>query len=110
MAAGMFELIPIRVISASSPCLLKMPSSTAIIAEAQSVVAVHPIWILVCAWAGAAANKATAAAAALNVVIEYLPPGLFSGRSCLSIFFLIIYFLKVQGETRLKLATFHAGG
>ncbi len=49
MAAGMFELMPIRTISASRPCFLKMPSSTATIAEAQSVVAVQPIWILVCA-------------------------------------------------------------
>ena len=40
IAAGMFELIPIGVISASSPCFLKMPSSTATIAEAQSDVAV----------------------------------------------------------------------
>jgi hypothetical protein len=53
IAAGMFELMPIRTISASSPCFWKMPSSTAIIAEAQSVVAVQPIWILVCALSGA---------------------------------------------------------
>ena len=49
IAAGMFELMPIGVISTSSPCFLKMPSSTATIAEAQSDVAVQPTWILACA-------------------------------------------------------------
>lgn len=43
MAAGIFELIPIRTISASMPCFLKRPSSIASIAEAQSDVAVQPI-------------------------------------------------------------------
>ena len=49
IAAGMFELMPINTISASRPCFLKMPSSIATMAEAQSEVAVQPIWILVCA-------------------------------------------------------------
>ena len=42
IAAGMFELMPIGVISTSSPCFLKMPSSIATMAEAQSDVAVQP--------------------------------------------------------------------
>ena len=49
IAAGMFELMPIGVISTSSPCFLKMPSSIATMAEAQSDVAVQPTWILACA-------------------------------------------------------------
>ena len=56
MAAGMFELIPISTISASSPCFLKMPSSTAIIADAQSEVAVQPIWIFSASAADVSAN------------------------------------------------------
>jgi hypothetical protein len=45
----MFELMPIGVISTSMPCFLKMPSSIATIAEAQSDVAVQPTCILACA-------------------------------------------------------------
>src|SRR6202011_2643576 len=60
IAAGMFELIPIGVISASSPCFLKMPSSAATIAEAQSEVAVQPIWILACATADPVNTRLTA--------------------------------------------------
>jgi hypothetical protein len=45
----MFELMAIGVISTSSPCFLKMPSSTATMADAQSEVAVQPIWIFACA-------------------------------------------------------------
>jgi hypothetical protein len=38
IAAGMFELMPIGVISTSSPCFLKMPSSTATIRRR------NPMW------------------------------------------------------------------
>jgi hypothetical protein len=41
--------MPIDVISTSSPCLSKMPSSIATMTEAQSEVAVQPTWIF--AWA-----------------------------------------------------------
>src|SRR6266851_8653107 len=76
MAAGIFELMPIRTISASRPCFLKMPSSTATIAEAQSLVAVHPIWILVCAWPGPAA-KIAAKLAARILIMDRLPIAIF---------------------------------
>src|SRR3984885_9479058 len=73
MAAGIFELMPIKTISASRPCFLKMPSSTATIAEAQSVVAVRPIWSFVWAQAGPATKTAATAAAAANLVMDGLP-------------------------------------
>jgi hypothetical protein len=77
MAAGMFELMPIKTISVSRPCFLKMPSSTATIAEAQSLVAVHPIWILVWACADPANRVAASVAAARNLVMEALPIAIF---------------------------------
>ncbi len=57
-AAGMFELMPISTISASRPRRLKMPSSMAIIAEAQSLVAVQPICTFCCACAAPASINA----------------------------------------------------
>ena len=47
IAGGMLVLMPIRVISASIPCLAKMPSSRATIAEAQSEVAVQAMCSLI---------------------------------------------------------------
>src|SRR5260370_1385411 len=81
MAAGIFELMPIRTISASRPCFLKRPSSTATIAEAQSLVAVQPIWILVCACAGPAARIAANPATARNLVIDRLSIAISLDRS-----------------------------
>ena len=63
IAAGIFELMPIGVISTSSPCFLKMPSSIATMAEAQSEVAVQPTWILACAKAVPVSATLTARAA-----------------------------------------------
>jgi hypothetical protein len=57
IAAGIFELMPIGVISASRPYFLKIPSSTATMAEAQSDVAVQPICIFVCAAADPASAR-----------------------------------------------------
>jgi hypothetical protein len=54
-----------------------MPSSTATIAEAQSDVAVQPIWIFVWAQAGLATQIAASAAAARNLVIDGLPSDIF---------------------------------
>src|SRR5438876_24433 len=65
IAAGIFELIPIGVISTSSPCFLKMPSSTATMAEAQSEVAVQPTWILACAAAAPVSAKLIARVATI---------------------------------------------
>jgi hypothetical protein len=53
-----------------------MPSSTATIAEAQSLVAVHPIWILVCAGTGPAA-KIAAKVAARILIMDRLPIAIF---------------------------------
>src|SRR6185312_7207184 len=101
IAAGMFELMPIGVISTSSPCFLKMPSSIATMAEAQSDVAVQPTWILACAKALPVSARLTARAARTSFT-TFSPLHIF--LACLSIFFLIIYFRRKQGvpssETR----------
>ena len=94
IAAGIFELMPIGVISTSSPCFLKMPSSIATIAEAQSEVAVQPTWILACAKAVPVSARLTARAAR-TFFTTFSPCHIF--LSCLSIFFLIIYFIRKQG-------------
>src|SRR6478735_5054167 len=105
--------MPIGVISTSSPCFLKMPSSIATIAEAQSEVAVQPTWILACA--KAVPVSATLTARAARTFFTTLSP--FSRHSsrhifltCLSIFFLIIYFIGKQGVHPVKLSTFKSGG
>ena len=72
IAAGIFELMPIGVISTSSPCFLKMPSSIATIAEAQSEVAVQPTWIL--AWAKAVPVSATLTARAARAFFTVFSP------------------------------------
>ena len=66
--------MPISVTSASIPCLAKMPSSRATIAEAQSLVAVQAIFSLNgSAQAGQAAAKASAAAAARELLCLKVP-------------------------------------
>src|SRR5438552_2003893 len=107
IAAGIFELMPTGVISTSSPCFLKMPSSIATIAEAQSEVAVQPTWILACAKA-VPVSAALIARAARTFFTTISPLRIF--LSCLSIFFLIIYFIGKQGGIQVKLATFKSGG
>src|SRR5216683_4407342 len=98
MAAGIFELMPIRTISASRPCLLKMPSSTATIAESQALVAVHPIWILVCAWPGPAA-KIAAKLAARILIMDRLPIAiLLDSLTFIDISFNHIFYRKTRGD------------
>ena len=64
IAGGMLVLMPIRVMSASRPCLAKMPWSRATMAEAQSLVAVQAILSLNGSASEGVATTARAAAAA----------------------------------------------
>ncbi len=75
-AAGMFELSPISVIVTSSPFFLKMPSSSATAADAQSVVAVQPMLSAVCAWdapVNAASSMAPPRTALFKPDMKFLP-------------------------------------
>ena len=70
IAGGIVVLMAMSETSASRPCLAKMPSSRATIAEAQSLVAVQAILSLNgSASAGTAAASASADAAAKNQVL-----------------------------------------
>src|SRR6202453_4480827 len=100
MAAGMFELMPIRTISASRPCFLKMPSSTATIAEAQSLVAVHPIWTLVWAWPDPANRVAASVAAARNLVMKPPDRDIFHRLLIIDILYDHIFYQITSGDAR----------
>src|SRR5689334_10928933 len=111
IAAGMFELMPISTISASSPCFLNRPSSTATMAEAQSEVAVQPIWILPSAWAAPVASAATTSAKAKIFRIKFPPAvAVFGALLFIDIFHDCIFRTKAQGEAPMKLATFRSDG
>jgi hypothetical protein len=76
-----------------------MPSSIATIAEAQSEVAVQPTWILACGGAGQRQADRKGGKDlfhdALPIFTTFSPGHIF--LTCLSIFFLIIYFIGKQG-------------
>ena len=73
IAGGMLVLIPIRVMSTSRPCLAKMPSSFATIAEAQSEVAVQAILSLIGSASAGMTARAKAAVAANSAIPREIP-------------------------------------
>src|SRR5215212_1592068 len=113
IAAGIFELMPTGVISTSSPCFLKMPSSIATIAEPQSEVAVQPTWILACAKAVPVSARLTARAATVTARAARTSFTTFSPRYIFVLFIYIFFYHIFHRKTRghpVKLATFKSGG
>ncbi len=98
-AAGMFELMPISSISASRPCFLKIPSSAATIADAQSDVAVQPIRIF---WAWALPDSTTPATAASPIHHFLMHPSLaailIARLLFIDIIFDHIFFERTRGD------------
>src|SRR5271165_5077395 len=116
IAGGMLLLIAIRVTSASIPCLAKMPSSPATIAEAQSLVAVQAIFSLKGSARAEPAARAKAAVATNNPIPRYIP--ILSSSFCRSSMRPLIidktydriYPGGMQAESQMKLATYQSSG